>query len=580
MKSSEDKVKVVIVDGGEMYKNSGLSNDDAKSTHIVALENSLQRNKRIAKFGKKIVSSLKFEDVIDCGLNAVMELTECDKIDIGFLDNTNQFHCHESVRGKSDRKYQVSRLLFDEYDVMSSNIFVKDKFNQESIEETSTVEPQCVYNDKKSVMVLKLNNDGKTFGRIAVVKKGYSCFKKHELDDSKDISEYLSIALSNCRNLYEQDQLSKEMNEKQICYLKQIESLDEEHVQLKKISFTDELTGLKNRRFYEKELSVLNNIENMPLGILVADINSLKVINDAFGHHSGDLLISGTARALKDASMEIGSVARVGGDEFCILVPNSSPQIMQKLTKTINKNMSKLQELPIVATVSIGVAIKFSIDDSITDIISKAENEMYEKKLLESKKMKQLIVSSLKDKIKHFSSQNKESVTRLKSLSRKLDNTLGLDRVMSKKLEMLVELHNIGEIGIPKKILNKLDPLSLKETDVIKSHVKRGYRIANASPELNIISEEILCHHEHWDGNGYPRGIKGKEIPYISRIFAVIDAYNSMVSERKYRKKLNEKEAIFELRSNSGGQFDQSIVEIFIEKVLNNAELLKFNKKN
>jgi len=124
-------------------------------------------------------------------------------------------------------------------------------------------------------------------------------------------------------------------------------------------------------------------------------------------------------------------------------------------------------------------------------------------------------------------------------------------------------LHDIGKLNIPYMILNKVEKLTTQEFDVIKKHAEYGHYILKSKDEFTMIAEYVKCHHERWDGKGYPRGIKGNRIPLISRIISVADAYEAMLAERPYRKAMNKSKAISEIVNNSGTQFDPNIVMMF-----------------
>ena len=144
------------------------------------------------------------------------------------------------------------------------------------------------------------------------------------------------------------------------------------------------------------------------------------------------------------------------------------------------------------------------------------------------------------------------------------------------ELVLLAALHDIGKIAVPDHILKKPGPLSSEEWIIMKGHSEIGYRIALAAPELASISELILTHHERWDGAGYPKGLKGKEIPLLSRILSIIDAFDAMTNNRPYRKGTTKEKAFAELNRNAGTQFDPGLVKIFIEtqKVKKNDNLM------
>jgi HD-GYP domain-containing protein (c-di-GMP phosphodiesterase class II) len=145
---------------------------------------------------------------------------------------------------------------------------------------------------------------------------------------------------------------------------------------------------------------------------------------------------------------------------------------------------------------------------------------------------------------------------------------MGLTENQLDELELVAMLHDIGKISIDKNILTKTDKLTDEELREIKKHPEVGYRICNSTSGLSHIAEYILCHHEYWNGCGYPLGLSRSDIPLISRIVSVVDAYDAMTKDRAYRKAMSHTEAVEEIIRNKGTQFDPEIADIFINRVL------------
>ena len=335
---------------------------------------------------------------------------------------------------------------------------------------------------------------------------------------------------------------------------------------LRYLSFHDILTGLYNRTFFQEELRRLDTQRSLPLGILMGDVNGLKLVNDVFGHKEGDRLLMEAGRLLKISCRKEDIIARWGGDEFVILFPNVTEEIIKSIVERIYNNF-KLSNFPLLPlSISIGYAIKDSPEKDIEDVIKEAEDNMYKRKLSESKEIKQSIVQFLIDTLKETTHESEEHIKEIQDISRKFGKALGLSGKELENLELVARLHDIGMITVPKEIFNKRD-LSSEEWESIKKHPTAGYRIVQSVPELAGISEYILCHHERWDGSGYPQGLKGKDIPFLSRIISIVDAFVSMRSKRLYREAKSLEDAIEELKRYSGSQFEPRLVEIFIEKV-------------
>jgi HD-GYP domain-containing protein (c-di-GMP phosphodiesterase class II) len=190
---------------------------------------------------------------------------------------------------------------------------------------------------------------------------------------------------------------------------------------------------------------------------------------------------------------------------------------------------------------------------------------MYKQKLLERKSMRSSLLASIKTTMYEKSHLTAEHEDRLVTLSKRIGQAMELSDAQINELELLSTLHDLGKLSIDDHILNKKDPLTAEEWAEIRKHPEVGYRIAQASPELAPIAEYILCHHERWDGTGYPQGLKGEAIPLLSRIVSVVDAYDAMIKDRPYRNAMPKAEAIGEIVANAGSQFDPVISKIMID---------------
>ncbi|MRY42932.1 HD-GYP domain-containing protein, partial [Parabacteroides distasonis] len=221
-------------------------------------------------------------------------------------------------------------------------------------------------------------------------------------------------------------------------------------------------------------------------------------------------------------------------------------------------------------SISLGYDTKTSINEDLMKSITKAEEMMYKVKLLESKSMKnrtlKIIINTLKEKSERddVHSKNTSKICKL------FGKALSMSNEKISELAILGDIHDIGKIGVSEEILNKPGKLDEKEWQEIKKHPQIGYHIVSSSSDFSFLGESILSHHERYDGSGYPKGLKGEEIPLMARILAIADAYEAMINYRPYRKTRTKEEAIEKLIKNSGSQFDPELVKIFIHKVLNN----------
>ena len=351
-----------------------------------------------------------------------------------------------------------------------------------------------------------------------------------------------------------------------------IEERKKAEKQILYLSYNDQLTGLYNRRYYEEELKRLDDGDVEPLALVMIDVNGLKLTNDAFGHKTGDLLLEKTANILKRECNDKVTAARIGGDEFVLLMPETGAKDVENLIWRINQAVGEEKMSNTILSLSIGYAVKQSKNEDMNEVFKKAEDEMYRHKLSESFSMRSktidLIMSTL------FAKNNREMLhsKRVSRLCAEIAQRFSFDNDDINQIKIAGLMHDIGKIGIHEKILNKKGMLTEDEWKELERHPEIGYRILSSVNEFSEVAEYILQHHERWDGDGYPKGLKGEKISLQARIIAVADAYDAMTSDRTYRKKINQQEAIEELRSGAGIQFDPDVVTVFIRDVLKKQE--------
>ncbi|MHB8124391.1 MAG: HD domain-containing phosphohydrolase [Desulfitobacteriaceae bacterium] len=330
------------------------------------------------------------------------------------------------------------------------------------------------------------------------------------------------------------------------------------------LSYTDKLTGLKNRAFMEKILDEMHQYEECRYTILMGDLNGLKYTNDAFGHHEGDKLLCRMADILRECCSDDDINARWGGDEFLILIKNKDKNYSQELIRKIKCKCDEIIEFPVKLNIALGSADKDISHKNKDDVIKKAEERMYRNKLLEKASARNSTLISLERTLFEKNRETEEHAVRLRNMCIKIGEAMGFLQDELDELALLAMLHDIGKIAIPDHILIKPDKLTDKEWEVMKTHTEIGYRIAISTPELAHIAEDIRCHHERYDGKGYPQGLKGEDIPRMSRILAIVDSYDVITHERPYKAAINTSEAVEELIVCTGKQFDPELVELFL----------------
>jgi len=332
---------------------------------------------------------------------------------------------------------------------------------------------------------------------------------------------------------------------------------------LEYLSFHDPLTGLYNRRYIEEELIRLDTKRNLPITLIMGDLDGLKFVNDSFGHQYGDEVIKIAANVFKQAFRSDDIIARVGGDEFMILLPKTTKDEADEIIERITQTTKKIKDTKVEISISLGASSKTKESTKMKEIIKKAEDTMYKSKLYKSPSIRRnsidTILATLYEK-DIYSEAHSRNVSRI---SKEIAIELGMLDKDVKEVETAGLLHDIGKIIVPTNILNSSKKLTKAEFENVKSHPEIGYRILNSINDFKDISLITLHHHERIDGKGYPRGLKDKDIPFASKIISVADAFDAMTTKRKYKELLTKKEAIEELKRNSGTQFDEQIVTAF-----------------
>jgi len=335
-------------------------------------------------------------------------------------------------------------------------------------------------------------------------------------------------------------------------------------------SYHDQLTGLYNRRFMEEQLAREASEGSLPLSIIVADVNGLKLINDSLGHTMGDQLLAKVAQVLREGCRPQDIIARMGGDEFIVLMPAAGHEEAKRIVARIREAAAKEMVSSIEISVSMGWATKKSSEENIMKVLKNAEDHMYKKKLIESPGMRGKAINVIIKTLNEKNRREEQHSQRVSEICRSMGEAIGLNQEEVSELYTVGLLHDIGKIAVDENILNKNEELTGSEWSELKRHPEVGYRILNTVDEMSEIAKAVLHHHERWDGSGYPKGLCGVQIPLQSRIISIADSYDAMTSVRTYGSALSTESAAAQLLSNAGTQFDPDLAKVFVEKVLKN----------
>jgi len=342
--------------------------------------------------------------------------------------------------------------------------------------------------------------------------------------------------------------------------------------EIRTLSYSDPLTGVYNRRFYEEELRRLDVERNLPITLLMADINGLKLTNDAFGHDEGDRLIRKIVEILRKECRADDILARIGGDEFVVLLPQTDEKQAQKFLARIHTAIENTITDTVVLSVALGFAVKQESFENMHDIFRKAEDQMYRDKLSESPGIRSRTIVKILDTLYLRNKREMSHSRQVGHLCGQIASKMNFDRDAVKQIQTAGIVHDIGKIGIDASILTKSQKLNNIEWYEIMKHPEIGYRILSSANEFSGIADIVLQHQEKWDGSGYPKGLKGDEICQQARIIGVAEAFDTMMSGKPYTNTYSREKAEYEIMDHAGRQFDPVVAKTFIEKVLDKQE--------
>jgi diguanylate cyclase (GGDEF)-like protein len=351
--------------------------------------------------------------------------------------------------------------------------------------------------------------------------------------------------------------------------LQEIRRRQEKETELVYFNSHDSLTRLYNRNYFEKCLIEFEGVDNFPLGIIVCDVNALKLVNDTVGHVKGDWLITTVADAIRRVGGKNATAFRIGGDEFAVILNKTSEENIEIAVNEIQHILEEFSKEK--ADFTISVSTGFAVSESpmpLREIYQRADSTMYRQKLNFKFNIRNSIVEKLSKTLEVRDYIAEGHTERIEDLVLLLAEEMDLEEYRLQGLRLFARFHDLGKVGVPDSLLQKPGPLSTEEFETIKQHSVIGYRIALASGELSPIADLILLHHEWWDGNGYPMQKAGTEIPPECRMLNIADAFDAMTHDRPYRQAKTYEAAVAELIRCKGTQFDPRMVDIIVEKDL------------
>ncbi|NLT11879.1 MAG: diguanylate cyclase [Clostridiaceae bacterium] len=364
----------------------------------------------------------------------------------------------------------------------------------------------------------------------------------------------------------------------------------------------DGLSGLYNHRYFHSNLSAEVQscmFLNQPLTLLFLDLDAFKEFNDRFGHINGDRIIARIAQIMSEKAPKGAILSRYGGDEFAAILPNYNKDEALRYGELVREAVEATDMVQFISessvdnahmaegtslTISVGIAQWNDHTPNAMALIQHADDALYRAKLFRKNRVEVYdsildvfemdleqedyeLLRSLQALINIINARDRYTsghVERVVMYSKALGQELGLEADQRKSLSLAAYMHDIGKVNLSENVLNKSTPLNDYEWQDIKQHSVVGARILKEVAMLSSIAPLVLHHHERYDGSGYPEGLTGDQIPFLSRVLTVVDSFDAMTFDRPYKAAMSYTDAIAELRSNKGRQFDPDIVESFI----------------
>jgi len=421
----------------------------------------------------------------------------------------------------------------------------------------------------RSILYLPMINKGEVIGVLIIGSKKPDCYSLEQSVLLEHLAAQIAAPVENSRLFAKTEQIAR----------------------------IDPITGLFNRRHFDERLrSEIDRHSRYGdvLSILLLDLDNFKNYNDTYGHIAGDRLLAQAGNGISGSIRSSDLAFRYGGDEFAVILPNSSAidafNVAERIREKIAFEMASRQ---LDISVSIGVASWPGDGSTLDELCNAADLALYYAKRtgqnrtsIASRTLLSLNYSSVS---KNIESEALNTIYALAATLEARDKyTYGHSRRVSRYAVAVAEamqlppeqvavisaaalLHDIGKVGIPDNVLNKKGKLLPEEWDLFKQHPRLSATILGHVPNLSACLGAVRYHHERWDGEGYPSGLKGEAIPIEARILCVADAFEAMVSDRPYRGPLTFKQAIAELKRCAGSQFDPDIVKFFIPVALSSS---------
>jgi diguanylate cyclase (GGDEF)-like protein len=447
--------------------------------------------------------------------------------------------------------------------------------NDLSIESRFTSSQYHLQHGVRSVAYLPLMISNQIIGSLIVASRKPNAYSAKQINLLQQLSTQIAMPIENARLYAKTERLAR----------------------------VDSLTGLLNRRSLDETLPGEIGRHSRYGGVftlVIIDLDSLKTINDNYGHLAGDELLRQIGGIIQNTVRESDRAFRYGGDEFAILLPQTPIEAAFKVAERIRQQtFARIEIGSIPVSVSLGLSSWPSDGVTASELISAADTALYKAK--RSGRNRSVCASTSLNQapretvnVKVTDGPESGALSTIYALAATVDNRdrhshnhskqvhdyaviigeeLGMNPLEINRLGTCALLHDIGKIGINDELLHKKEALTPEEWETIKSHAKMGAAIVGHSSQLAPCVQGILHHHEKFNGSGYPDGLVGEDIPLESRILAIADSFAAMTTARVYSRTLTRESAVGEIKNGAGTQFDPKLVSVFLKVIPQTPEL-------
>lgn len=381
----------------------------------------------------------------------------------------------------------------------------------------------------------------------------------NDRERQKQIRKMLELLIEHLSRLgWENYKQKKELTER-----KQLEEgLQKEKAQLEHNRKYDVLTGLFSRYYFEEKLEELCQKECYPISIIYADMNNLKLMNDIFGHHHGDLILEKMGKLMSAEAKPSYIIGRLGGDEFNIVIPYAKETEAEEYCKRIEQGCRSFEGSMLLPSIAMGWRTMESSNEKLKDVIRQADKMMYitKARIKQNWKIERDILEILYKKKYLF----RQDIETLADRIRKFAEYMHLEEEKTRLLMFSAKIQDIGLIAVPEAVVKKSDGWTPEERAEMEKHTEIGYRLAKYYEEGLSAMKIILQSHERWDGLGYPNHLKGNEILYEAKVLYMVTTYSCWIDRKQDREGMDIKKARELLKNEAGRQFDPVLTEQFL----------------